>query len=92
MFNFLWYILFSFNLLATNGFSSFQQMRITVERIQNFKCYSCNNPLKHYPSSLYNTSTGKIISVCNICHNNKYIYSWIDMNQVKITNKIEAID
>ena len=72
-------------------FSSFQQLRIFVERKQNFRCYSCNNNLRRYPSSLYNTTSGKIISVCNTCSNkNGYIYSWIDMCQVKINNKIET--
>ena len=93
MYKFLWYIFCILNFLAIDGFSSFQQLRITVERGQNFKCYSCNNHLKRYPSSLYNTTSGKVISVCNKCCNgNEYIYSWIDMYQVKITNKIESIN
>lgn len=92
MFILFWYFLFCLNSLRIDGFSSFQQLRITVERRQNFNCYSCYNNLRNYPSSLYNTSLGKIISVCNVCHNgNGYIYSWIDMNQVKITDKIEPV-
>ena len=86
--------IFLFVVVNSLSFSSFHNLRMLTERKQNFRCYSCNNDLRKYPPTLYNTTSGKIISVCNKCQNEKniYILSWIDMNQIQKTNKIEIDD
>lgn len=61
--------------------TSFQITKHIIERKQNFRCYSCNEEFYKYPSTLYNTTDGKLFCLCNnCCSTNKAVYSWVDMN------------